>query len=292
MSDVPNGVRVVLATANLHKAAEITAILGDILGDAVVLVPRPSAVPDVEETGVTLEDNAVLKARALVDATGLPALADDTGLEVDALGGAPGVYSARFAGPDATNTENVAKLLAALEELGADTPERRRARFRTVAALVYPDGRQVVTEGVVDGVIIAAEHATFFDPHLTFGMAASFEPLQMLGRVPFGELARLTLLGSAERLSATRAYEIGLVSEVVPGAELAERAGWAAGIIAESHPVAVQATLRALWAGRELSRGQALGLGWAFVGLGNSPEALAEGQQRFSSGQRIDWRLR
>jgi XTP/dITP diphosphohydrolase len=155
VSDVPNGVRVVLATANLHKAAEITAILGDILGDAVVLVPRPSAVPDVEETGVTLEDNAVLKARALVDATGLPALADDTGLEVDALGGAPGVYSARFAGPDATNTENVAKLLAALEELGADTPERRRARFRTVAALVYPDGRQVVTEGVVDGVIIA-----------------------------------------------------------------------------------------------------------------------------------------
>jgi enoyl-CoA hydratase/carnithine racemase len=145
--------------------------------------------------------------------------------------------------------------------------------------------------GEVD-FIIAAEHATFFDPHLTFGMAASFEPLQMLGRVPFGELARLTLLGSAERLSATRAYEIGLVSEVVPGAELAERAGWAAGIIAESHPVAVQATLRALWAGRELSRGQALGLGWAFVGLGNSPEALAEGQQRFSSGQRIDWRLR
>ena len=145
--------------------------------------------------------------------------------------------------------------------------------------------------GEVD-FIIAAEHATFFDPHLTFGMAASFEPLQMLGKLPFGELARLTLLGGAERMSAARAHEIGLVTEVVPSSELRERAGWAAGVIAESHPVAVQATLRALWAGRELSRGQALGLGWAFVGLGNSPEALAEGQRKFSAGKRVEWRLR
>jgi len=145
--------------------------------------------------------------------------------------------------------------------------------------------------GEVD-FIIAADHATFFDPHLTFNMAASFEPLQMTGRMPFGDLVRLTLLGSEERMSAQRALQIGLVTEVVPGAELRERAGWAAGVIARSHPVAVQATLRALWAGRELSRSQALGLGWAFVGLGNDPEALAEGQARFASGQRVDWRLR
>jgi enoyl-CoA hydratase/carnithine racemase len=145
--------------------------------------------------------------------------------------------------------------------------------------------------GEVD-FMIAADHATFFDPHLTFNMAASFEPLQMTGRMPFGDLVRLTLLGSEERMSAQRALQIGLVTEVVPGAELRDRAGWAAAVIARSHPVAVQGTLRALWAGRELSRAQALGLGWAFVGLGNDPEALAEGQARFASGQRVDWRLR
>jgi len=145
--------------------------------------------------------------------------------------------------------------------------------------------------GEVD-FIIAAEHATFFDPHLTFNMAAAFEPLQMTGRMPFGDLVRLTLLGSEERMSAQRALQIGLVTEVVPAGELRDRAGWAAGVIAKAHPVAVQGTLRALWAGRELSRGQALGLGWAFVGLGNDPEALAEGQQRFAAGQRVEWRLR
>jgi enoyl-CoA hydratase/carnithine racemase len=145
--------------------------------------------------------------------------------------------------------------------------------------------------GEVD-FMIAAEHATFFDPHLTFNMAAAFEPLQMTGRMPFGDLVRLTLLGSEERMSAQRALQIGLVTEVVPGAELRARAQWAAGVIAKAHPVAVQGTLRALWAGRELSRGQALGLGWAFVGLGNDPEALAEGQARFTSGERVEWRLR
>ncbi len=145
--------------------------------------------------------------------------------------------------------------------------------------------------GEVD-FIIAAEHATFFDPHLTFNMAASFEPLQMTGRMPFGDLVRLTLLGSEERMSAQRALQIGLVTEVVPADELRGRAQWAADVIARAHPVAVQGTLRALWAGRELSRSQALGLGWAFVGLGNDPAALAEGQKRFASGQRVEWRLR
>ena len=145
--------------------------------------------------------------------------------------------------------------------------------------------------GEVD-FMIAAEHATFFDPHLTFNMAAAFEPLQMTGRMPFGDLVRLTLLGSEERMSAQRALQIGLVTEVVPADELRPRAQWAADVIAKAHPVAVQSTLRALWAGRELSRGQALGLGWAFVGLGNDPEALAEGQARFASGERVEWRLR
>ena len=97
---VPDPPRFVVATANPDKAAEITAILGAVL-PGVVLVPRPADVPEVDETGETLEDNARLKAVALVEATGLPAIADDTGLEVDALDGAPGVYTARFAGPDA-----------------------------------------------------------------------------------------------------------------------------------------------------------------------------------------------
>jgi enoyl-CoA hydratase/carnithine racemase len=145
--------------------------------------------------------------------------------------------------------------------------------------------------GEVD-FMIAADHATFFDPHLTFNMAAAFEPLQMTDRMPFGDLVRLTLLGSAERMSAQRALQIGLVTEVVPADELRDRAQWAAAEIAKAHPVAVQGTLRALWAGRELSRSQALGLGWAFVGLGNDPAALAEGQARFASGERVKWRLR
>ncbi len=136
--------RLVLASANPDKAAEIAAIL-----DGVEVLPRPAGVPDVEETGETLEDNARLKAAALVAATGHAAVADDTGLEVIALGGAPGVFSARYAGEDATYADNVAKLLVAL-----DGELDRRARFRTVAIALFPDGREVVAEGVVEGRII------------------------------------------------------------------------------------------------------------------------------------------
>ena len=100
-------------------------------------------MPDVEETGDTLVDNARLKARALVEATGLPAVADDTGLEVEALGGAPGVYSARFAGEHATYADNVAKLLTELARPGPRRPARR-ARFRCVAMVGFPDGGEVV----------------------------------------------------------------------------------------------------------------------------------------------------
>jgi XTP/dITP diphosphohydrolase len=135
----------VLATANRDKAAEIEAILGPQVG----LVSRPDSVGEVDETGQTLEENARLKARALVDATGRPAIADDTGLEVGALGGRPGVHSARFAGPDATYADNVARLL--LEMRGVAD---RRARFRTVALALWPDGREVVAEGAVEGTIV------------------------------------------------------------------------------------------------------------------------------------------
>src|SRR5437660_9690824 len=110
----------VLATANPDKAREII----EILGDALKLEPRPPAIPDVEETGDTLLDNARMKALAIAQATGLPALADDTGLEVEALGGAPGVHTARFAGQGATYAENVARLLTELT--GKMEPGSRR----------------------------------------------------------------------------------------------------------------------------------------------------------------------
>ncbi len=140
--------------------------------------------------------------------------------------------------------------------------------------------------------IIAAGHATFFDPHVTYGMPAVYEPTLMSSRMPFGEIMRLSLLGNHERMSAQRAYEIGLVSEIVPADALLAAAGWAAAAIASAPPAAVQATLRTLWAARELSRRQALDLGNTFLNLAMSREALAQGQEIFSSGQRIKPKVR
>ncbi|MGQ0744171.1 MAG: RdgB/HAM1 family non-canonical purine NTP pyrophosphatase [Acidimicrobiales bacterium] len=141
--------KLVLATANPHKAAELIGLL-----TGVEVLPRPVGLAEVAETGTTLEANARLKARAVCAAAGWAAVADDTGLEVDALGGAPGVYSARFAGPEATYADNVAALLGALEEAGARGPAERRARFVTVALAVFPDGGEVVCSGRVEGVIV------------------------------------------------------------------------------------------------------------------------------------------
>jgi XTP/dITP diphosphohydrolase len=142
--------RLVLASANPDKVAEIAAVLRDAL--EVELIPRPDDVPDVEENGATLLDNARLKARALVVATGLASVADDTGLEVDALGGGPGVYSARYAGENVIYADNVDKLLADLDAL-PDHGGLRAARFRTVALASFPDGSELWAEGVVEGTI-------------------------------------------------------------------------------------------------------------------------------------------
>ena len=165
--------RVVLATANPDKAREISAVLR-----TLELVPRPEGVADVEETEATLEGNARLKAHALRDATGMAALADDTGLEVAALGGAPGVVSARWSGPDATYASNVAKLLREMEGV-----TDRRARFRTVVHLALPDGRDVVAEGSVGGVITTARRGSN-----GFGYDPVFQPDEAPGRT----LAELT----------------------------------------------------------------------------------------------------
>ncbi len=140
--------------------------------------------------------------------------------------------------------------------------------------------------------IIAAEHATFFDPHVTYGMTAAFEPMHMLQKMPFHEIMRLSLLGNHERLSAKRAHEIGLVSEVVPADKLRETAQWAADAIASAPPLAIQGTVRSIWAARELSRSQVLSLGYAFVGLGTNRESIQQGQATFASGKRIKWKLR
>ena len=101
-------------------------------------------------------------------------------------------------------------------------------------------------------IIIAAEHATFFDPHVTYGMVAGFESMHLLQKLPFGETMRLVLMGAHERMSAERAYQMGLVSEVVPLSELMERAMWVARAIASAPPIAIQGTLRAVWMSHEL----------------------------------------
>ena len=141
--------RLVVASKNPDKIREVTEIL-DELGMSTKVV-QGLDWPDIDETGETLEENAVLKARAVAEATGLCALADDTGLEVVALGGDPGVWTARYAGEGATYADNVAKLLADLEGI-----EDRRARFVTVVALATPDGQVVTAEGVLEGRIAVA----------------------------------------------------------------------------------------------------------------------------------------
>jgi XTP/dITP diphosphohydrolase len=188
-------VRLVLASANPDKAREIAAILAAAV-PKLDLAPRPPDLPDVDETGTTLLDNARLKAAAVAAATGEPAVADDTGLLVDALGGAPGVYSARFAGEDATYADNVAKLLA---ELDGVPPERRTARFETVALVCWPDGREVAATGAVDGVISTEARGAH-----GFGYDPIFEPTEGEGRT-FAELNPLEKHALSHRGRAFRA---------------------------------------------------------------------------------------
>ena len=136
--------RVVCASANPHKVAEIY----DLVGGVIDLEPRPKDLSDVAETETTLIGNARLKAIAVGRVTNQPALADDTGLEVDALNGQPGVFTARFAGPSATDEQNRRKLLDALNQ-----NSNRSARFRTVILLLWPDGKEIICEGVCEGSI-------------------------------------------------------------------------------------------------------------------------------------------
>ncbi len=160
----------VLATRNRHKGEELSALLADLHIRIRTLEEFPAA-PDVVEDGATCRANAVKKAVAIAQATGLPAVADDTGLEVDALGGRPGVHAARYAGEGATYEDNCRKLLRELEGVALG---ERSATFLTVAALAMPDGTVEVTEGSLKGVITTSSEGTrgfgydpvFFVPEL------------------------------------------------------------------------------------------------------------------------------
>jgi len=186
--------QVVLATKNPDKIPEIEAVLAAVLPDLVVM--RGLDWPDVEETGVTLEENALLKARVAATATGYTALGDDTGLEVRSLDGAPGVHTARFAGPAATYAQNRTALLQALA--GAVD---RSARFRTAVALVTPDGREIVVSGELVGSITVAERGEG-----GFG----YDPLFEVDGLTFAEMGE-----GAKNLVSHRARALAALAEAL-----------------------------------------------------------------------------
>lgn len=145
-----SGPRVVLATHNQHKVGELRAILADLLPPDDVVGAADVGAPDVAETGVTFAENALLKARAVAEHTGLIAIADDSGLAVDVLHGAPGIFSARWAGTHGQDQANLDLLLAQLSDIG---PEHRAAGFVCAAALATPDGFSVVEHGQLRGTL-------------------------------------------------------------------------------------------------------------------------------------------
>ena len=194
--------RYVVATFNRDKAAELHALLALPDVELVTLADWPGAVAPAE-TGDTLRANARIKALAAVALTGLPAIADDTGLEVDALNGAPGVHAARYAGPKATYAENVAKLL---RELAGVPPERRTARFRTVCYAAWPDGMEMSADGVLAGTITEAPRGAN-----GFGYDPVF--------VPKGETRSYAELTDEEKNAIShRARAVRVLRKILPGA--------------------------------------------------------------------------
>ena len=194
--------RYVVATFNRDKAAELHALLALPDVELVTLADWPGAVAPAE-TGDTLRATARIKALAAVALTGLPAIADDTGLEVDALNGAPGVHAARYAGPKATYAENVAKLL---RELAGVPPERRTARFRTVCYAAWPDGMEMSADGVLAGTITEAPRGAN-----GFGYDPVF--------VPKGETRSYAELTDDEKNAIShRARAVRVLRKILPGA--------------------------------------------------------------------------
>ena len=182
----------VCASANPDKVAE----MAEVLAGHAVLLPRPEGMGEVVEDAGDLMGNAMLKALAVCRFAGAAALADDTGLEVDALGGAPGVRSARFAGPDASYADNLARLMAAMRDVPVP---QRTARFRTVAVVQYPDGTGLAAEGAVEGVITTESRGTG-----GFGYDPVFAPTEGDGRT-FAELGPAAKHAVSHRGRALRA---------------------------------------------------------------------------------------
>ena len=193
--------RVIVATGNRGKLAEIRSALDFEGWEFVTAADLGSQPLEVDETGDTFEANARLKAYAYHEAFGLPALADDSGLEVDALQGAPGVYSSRYAGPDATDADNNRRLLAALADVA---PGQRVARFRSVVVLVAEDGSETIASGACEGAI-------GFEPRGAGGFG--YDPLFLPAATPGRTMAQLELAEKnaiSHRGAALRALRAGL----------------------------------------------------------------------------------
>ena len=185
-------IELVCASANPDKVAE----MAEVLAGHAVLLPRPEAMGDVAEDADDLTGNARLKARAVCRFAGAAALADDTGLEVDALGGAPGVHSARYAGDGASYADNLARLMA---DMRAVAPGLRTARFRTVAMVCFPDGAELAAEGVVEGVITVEPRGAG-----GFGYDPVFAPTEADGAT-FAEMGAAAKNAMSHRARALRA---------------------------------------------------------------------------------------
>ena len=201
--------KIVIATRNRHKAVELQTLLRLSGCDVVCLdeVDLHGNIPEVEETGTSFEENAFLKARTITKITGLSSVADDTGLEVDALGGAPGIFSARYAGESCTYEDNVKKLLSELSGIATD---RRTARFITVAVYVNKE-TELSAEGVVEGVI--TEKPEGFGG---FGYDPVFSVLDM--KKTYAELSdeeknRVSHRGKAIRSLIKKLRENGLIAD-------------------------------------------------------------------------------
>ena len=198
--------KVVLASHNPHKLVEIREILQP-LGIDVVLESELGVAVEVEETGTTFAENAYLKAKAVMEATGLPALADDSGIDVKALGGAPGIYSARYGGDPTLDDWGRLQLL--LQNTAQVPDGQRQAKFVAAIALVYPDGRQIAVQGEVHGELLrqpVGEGGFGYDPIFYYPPAGkSFAQLTAEEKNQVSHRAR-ALRSLLEKLSEEREY--------------------------------------------------------------------------------------
>jgi enoyl-CoA hydratase/carnithine racemase len=193
-----------------------------------------------------------------------------------------------------TGTHKVGRVSTAFmfDDVGAWVNPKQNDLWKPVIAAVngMACGGALYLLGESD-IIIAAEHATFFDPHVTFGMVSGFEAVHLYQKLPLGETLRMALLGAHERMSAQRAHQVGLVSEVVPASDLMDRAMWVASVIASQPVLAVQGSVRAAWLATESGRRQALDQVSALVVLGTADSNILGGQSTFEGG-RPEWQLR